>query len=211
LPPAPRLVVAGNHDIPLWNLPLRLLDPYRGFRRTFGADLEPMCELGVARVVAFNSSRWWRGQHGRVSRGQVERVAAELRACDRERWRIVVAHHPLATADAGNRRTSLAGAALAMRTWAAAGADLVLGGHVHRAALVPLHERHALPRMMWSLVAGTALSNRLRGAQPNSVNLVHVDAGMPPTARVERWDYDPGIDAFACRSATMLAADRDTR
>src|SRR6478752_716554 len=42
--PFPLLVVPGNHDVPLYNLPVRLLDPYRGYRRYIQQDLEPVFE-----------------------------------------------------------------------------------------------------------------------------------------------------------------------
>src|SRR4029077_8283305 len=39
--PTPQLVVPGNHDVPLFNLPARFLDPFGGYRRYISPDLEP--------------------------------------------------------------------------------------------------------------------------------------------------------------------------
>ena len=36
------LAIPGNHDIPLFNVPARVLAPYAGFERAFGRDLEPV-------------------------------------------------------------------------------------------------------------------------------------------------------------------------
>ena len=37
-----RLVIAGNHDIPLFDLVTRIFGPYSRYRRLFGSDLEPV-------------------------------------------------------------------------------------------------------------------------------------------------------------------------
>src|SRR5664279_5675667 len=42
--PYPRLVVPGNHDVPLYNIAKRFLDPHGGFRRHIASDLEPVYE-----------------------------------------------------------------------------------------------------------------------------------------------------------------------
>ena len=39
--PFPKVVVPGNHDVPMFNLAARFIDPLRGFRRWIGADVEP--------------------------------------------------------------------------------------------------------------------------------------------------------------------------
>ena len=39
--PAPVLAVPGNHDIPLFNLIARALNPYGNYKRAFGNNLEP--------------------------------------------------------------------------------------------------------------------------------------------------------------------------
>src|SRR4051812_30342881 len=42
--PFPLLAVPGNHDVPLFNLAARWLDPYGGYRRHIAKDLEPVYE-----------------------------------------------------------------------------------------------------------------------------------------------------------------------
>src|SRR5690606_3679902 len=37
-----RLVIPGNHDIPLFDLFTRMFRPYARYERIFGADLEPI-------------------------------------------------------------------------------------------------------------------------------------------------------------------------
>jgi len=42
--PRPLLVVPGNHDVPLFNLAARFLDPFGGYQRHIQEDLEPVFE-----------------------------------------------------------------------------------------------------------------------------------------------------------------------
>ena len=53
----PTLVVPGNHDVPLFNVAERLLDPFRGYRRFVSANLEPAHLDDEVAVVGLNSAR----------------------------------------------------------------------------------------------------------------------------------------------------------
>ena len=44
LKPAALLTIPGNHDIPLFNLALRVFAPYSNYSRAFGKNLEPLFE-----------------------------------------------------------------------------------------------------------------------------------------------------------------------
>ncbi len=96
----------------------------------------------------------------------------------------------------------------AVRAWSAAGADLVLGGHIHLPYVCELSSRVAgLARRIWCVQAGTALSSRVRWEAPNSVNLVRYDpASAPLQCQLERWDYQAVAAQFELvdRCALML-------
>ncbi len=198
------LVIPGNHDIPLFNLAARLFAPYRNHRRAFGADLEPQFESADVRVIGVNTTRWWRHADGEVSATQVARVAAALRGARQARpaqWRIVVVHQPVAVTGAQDRSNLLHGAEAAVRQWAAAGADIVAGGHIHLPFVLPLHERWpGLAQPIWAVQAGTAVSHRVRDGIGNSVNVILAEAGGPTGAArrclVERWDHIAGAQSF---------------
>lgn len=187
------LAVPGNHDIPLFNLWARLTDPYGAWARCFGRDLEPVLERDDALVVGVNTTRWWRHRHGAVSAAQVERVAARLRAARRQQLRVVVTHQPLHVIRPWDEANRLRGHAAALAAWSGAGADVVLGGHIHLA-----HVQHV--GGLWSVNAGTAVSSRVRHGRSNSVNLVR-SAGR--SASVERWDCD-AARGFVCVEATPI-------
>jgi len=203
---APALVVPGNHDIPLFDLGARMMHPYARYSAEFGALLEPVLSLSDLLLVGVNTTRAWRHKNGVVSAQQVERVARLLGAASREQLRVVVVHQPLAVTQAADLPNVLHGHSAAQRAWAAAGADLVLGGHIHLPYVLPLS---GLARPMWVVQAGTAISSRLRPGVPNSFNLLRwggaaaADAERTPdqhigSCSVEQWDYAAARNAFVC-------------
>src|SRR6188474_1283976 len=74
--PYPRLVVPGNHDVPLFNLAARLLDPFGGYRRHISPDLEPAHIDREMAVVGLNSARaLTTGGRGRLNMARVSKAA----------------------------------------------------------------------------------------------------------------------------------------
>ncbi|MEW6099611.1 MAG: metallophosphoesterase [Pseudomonadota bacterium] len=201
------LAIPGNHDIPLFNVLGRLLAPYRGYRRWVQADLEPEFEDDRWLVLCVNTTRRYRHKDGEVSRAQVEQVAARLRrARGGDQIRIVVTHQPVLAVRDEDRHNLLHERETAVRAWVAAGADLVLGGHIHLPYLRALDEAYAgLPRRAWAVQAGTAVSHRIRDGIPNSVNLIRALAGRQ--CEVERWDWDGACKRFAKVSLRRLRLD----
>ncbi|SAK41333.1 Calcineurin-like phosphoesterase superfamily domain protein [Caballeronia glebae] len=197
----PTLVVPGNHDIPLFNVFARLCYPYANHQRAFGADLEPAFESPELLVLGVNTTRPYRHKDGEVSMQQVRRVAARLEAASATQLRVVVTHQPVAVTRTQDERNLLHGRERAVQRWARAGADLILGGHIHLPYVLPLHDTFAgLTRRMWAVQAGTALSWRTRGTIDNSVNVIRHDAtggdGGARHTTVERWDYSETSEAF---------------
>lgn len=196
--PVPQvLAIPGNHDIPLFNLPARLFWPYAGFERAFGPELEPEFENEHLLVLALNTTRRWRHVDGELSKAQIERVAQRVRKASPAQVRLVVVHQPVAVARPQDRHDVLHGAEAALRRWAEAGVDAVLGGHIHLPFVLQLQtQRPALPRPIWAVQAGTAISHRVRAEAGNSVNLIRV--GTARQLRVERWDHQPATQRFGC-------------
>jgi len=215
---APVLVIPGNHDIALFDLWARLTRPYAGFAMAFGANPEPVYRSPDCLLVGVNTTRVWRHRHGQVSDAQMARVAHLLAAARPEQLRVVVVHQPMAVADAGERVHLLRGHARAAQVWAQAGADLVLGGHIHLPYTMPLL---GLARRLWVVQAGTAVSRRTRPGAPNSVNLLRWGHAVDPPqvasgngadgARgcvIERWDFFASQQAFARTTVTAVSPER---
>lgn len=204
---APTLVIPGNHDIPLFNLAARLFDPYGGYRRAIGATLEPVFSNAGVLAIGVNTTRPSRHKDGEISPAQIERVCEHLRRARSEQLRIVVVHQPVRAVVESDTRNLLAGRDAAIPAWVDAGMDLVLGGHIHLPYVVPLPTPSA--RRAWAVQAGTAVSSRVRGAVPNSVNVIEHDGEAGNMAcHVQRWDYDAASGGFAAVECKALALRR---
>lgn len=205
----PMLALPGNHDIPLYNVGARLLQPYAGYVRAFGSTLEPVVNTDSVMVIGVNTTRAVRHKHGVVSPAQVRRVSEQLARSRAGQLRIVVTHQPAAVMRAEDEHDRLRGAEPALQAWATAGADLILGGHIHLPYVMDLQARKPpTPRPMWCVQAGTALSSRVRHNTCNSVNLIHWQAppeGQARSCTVERCDYSPASGRFETASVTTLA------
>jgi 3',5'-cyclic AMP phosphodiesterase CpdA len=191
---APVLAVPGNHDIPLFDLWTRLRRPYARYIAAFGADLEPLHRSPDLLVVCVNTTRARRHKHGEISALQVDRVSRLLEAAGPAQLRVVVVHQPVAVTLAEDVPNRVRGHAAALQRWAAAGADLVMGGHIHLPYVMALHD---MARPMWAVQAGTAVSSRVRQGVPNSVNLLRWGADAAPgCCRIEQWDFSADLGAF---------------
>jgi 3',5'-cyclic AMP phosphodiesterase CpdA len=214
-----KLVIPGNHDIPLFNLWARWRAPYGGFQRAFGPDLAPVYESERYLVLGVNTTRPARHKHGEVSAAQIEAVAQRLRAASAQQLRVVVTHQPMAVIRGEDRVNLLRHHRAAAVAWSHAGADLVLGGHIHLPYACDLRDELGLQappgwegvgggmaRAVWVVQAGTALSTRIREGLPNSVNVIHQEPREHGcVCKVEQYDYHAGQRRFRPVSGRLLA------
>ena len=157
-------------------------------------------------VIAVNTTRWWRHADGEVSPAQIERVAARLAGASPSQLRVVVTHQPVMVTRQEDMPNRLHGREAAVARWCAAGADLILGGHIHLPFVRSLHGAYAgCPRTAWAVQAGTAVSSRVRAGHPNSVNVLRL--GAPEDGRAcqaERWDHSAADKSFVCAKVLQL-------
>lgn len=205
---APVLAVPGNHDLPLFNLPARLLNPYGNYRRVFGQALEPEFEDEKLLVVGVNTTRAARHKNGEVSAAQVQRVAQRLEQAQADQLRVVMVHHPVRAVQGSDVANLLVGHEQAVPAWVDAGMDLLLAGHIHLPYMVPLEDSSGRQRA-WSVQAGTGISQRVRGAIPNSVNLIEYqsNAGQRQCS-IARWDHAREQQRFVQVRKTALQLGR---
>lgn len=195
-----QLVVAGNHDIPLFDLARRVLAPYAGFRRAFGDVLEPRLTLPDMRIAGVHTARAWRHMVGHVSSAQAQSAAEWLAQGDPQALRVVVAHHPALVPDPQDAAQRVRGAEQALRQWLASGVHLVLGGHIHWPAWLSYGSQD---RRLWVAQAGTALSCRLRPPFPHSLQVLRQADATQWVLR--RWDLELGATRFAARAALPMS------
>jgi len=164
--PFPRLVVPGNHDIPLYNVVKRFAAPLRDYKRIVSHDLCPTFADDEMVVVGVNTARSLVFKGGRIARGQMEKVRAEF-AASAGKLKVIVTHHPF---DGKLARC---------------GADLLLSGHLHEASV-----DHAATGEGETLAvqAGTATSSRTRETA-NSFNAIRA-TGTRVEVETHRWSDD---------------------
>jgi 3',5'-cyclic AMP phosphodiesterase CpdA len=191
--PAPQLVVPGNHDVPLFNLPARFLDPFGGYRRYISRDLEPVYEDDELIAVGLNSARSL-PMHGggRLNEAQVSHASARLQAAPAGAVRIVVTHHPFDLPEGHAAEHLIGRSTMAMAELASAGADLFLAGHLHVSHVGQTAERYRIEGHSALVVQAGTLSTRARGEQ-NTFNVIRLEH---PRITVDRYSWNPAAAAF---------------
>ena len=151
----PLLVIPGNHDIP-YTFPARFTRPWAEFERQW-ETVEPVFRSEGLVVVGLNSVRPWRHQGGRLSSARLARAAETLRDAAAGSLRVVALHHHLAGAPwRASRKFPLQHRDRALASLAAAGAELVLGGHIHQTVVTTRPEFEALDASADTVVLATA-------------------------------------------------------
>lgn len=195
--PGPRVVVPGNHDVPLYNVFQRFFQPLAKYKRFIHEDLEPAFVDAEIAVVGINTARSLVFKGGRINEEQVERVRARLCDLPEEMTKIVVTHHPFDAPEGSGEEHQIVGrAAMAMRTLARCGADVLLSGHLHASDTGHSAERYRIEGYSALVVqAGTATSTRVRG-ESNSFNALRVE---PRHIAVDEYSWDMGARRFELR------------
>jgi 3',5'-cyclic AMP phosphodiesterase CpdA len=207
---AQTITVPGNHDIPLFNLFSRVLSPYAAYQKAFGQVLEPALVTPALCLITVNTTRWWRHKNGEVSTAQIDRACQQLLRATAQQLRLVVVHQPVHVLRPQDEHDRLRGWEPAVRAWAAAGADIVMGGHIHLPYVCELSSTvSGISRRMWCVQAGTAVSSRIRREAPNSVNLLEfANDGDVLRSSVERWDYQKAGSRFELAHTSVLHLQR---
>lgn len=190
----PKVIVPGNHDVPLYNVYMRAFHPLSRFRRLIGGEAAPFLADDEIAIVGVNTARSLSFKDGRINREQVADVCRRLLPVSERVTRIVVSHHPFHGTTTRPASDLVGRASMAMAGFAGCRIDLVLSGHLHTGHAALSERLYANAGYSALLVqAGTATSIRRRG-EPNSFNVIVVDR---PHVTVERWSWDERGMAFA--------------
>ncbi len=201
--PSPRIVVPGNHDVPLHNVFDRFVRPLDKFRRYIEPDLSPRHIDAELAVLGVNTARSLVAKNGRINREQVAALREAFRPLEDEVMKVVVTHHPFDVGSGAGKRELVGRARMAMSAFAECGVDLLLAGHLHVSHSAHTGERYALSGYEALVVsAGTATSTRSRG-EANSFNVLHLSRHQ---VDVERREWQPEPKRF-----TVVARERFAR
>lgn len=134
----PVFAVPGNHDIPYTPI-ARFTSTWKQFERHW-TTTEPVYRSDTLFVVGLNSVRPWLQQSGRLRGSQLEHAAELLPQAPPAALRVVVLHHHLLGAPWRLGKKPVARRSKVLAALVDAGAELILAGHIHQAAVSERHE-----------------------------------------------------------------------
>jgi 3',5'-cyclic AMP phosphodiesterase CpdA len=176
----PIVVVPGNHDVPLYDLRRRLFKPFAKYHHYIASAGLEGCYFAddEMAVLGLNTARPSNWKGGRVSLDQMAHIRLIFSHLPRGILKVLITHHPVASPH-GEARVELAGRSMmALRSIHDAGVHLLLSGHHHRGVSGGSSTAELLCNGCVLVVhAGTAVSERTRGHDGNSYNLVRLEAG----------------------------------
>jgi len=192
--PVRKLVVPGNHDIPLWNIFLRLTDPMRRYQKYITEDLAPFYDDDEISVQGVTTAHGKTIAGGRFGAQALQRIIDHWSQLPPHVLKILVSHHPFELLTSEKR----------IDRWGyrihhpididlTHQADLILSGHFHQGDAFPTEQVFLNPhRSVIAIQAGTAMSSRLRG-ETNSYNLIET---RPGSVRFEKRTWQEESQQF---------------
>lgn len=185
--PGPQIIVPGNHDISLYNVFRRFLQPLTRYKRYITDDLDPMYVDEEIAVLGVNTARSLTFKDGRVNKEQIATIKEQFSGMDRNITKIIVTHHPFDLPETNDDDDLVDRAPMAMKAFSECGVDLLLSGHMHTSHSANTADRYRISDFAALVVqAGTATSTRGRG-EVNSFNVVRV---LHDRIEVDRYGWD---------------------
>ncbi|HET6489988.1 MAG TPA: metallophosphoesterase [Syntrophales bacterium] len=183
--PFPKIVVPGNHDIPLYDPVRRFLLPLHRWRRYIAADMDPVYIDAEMAVLGVNTARSLAFVNGRISDRQIALLRLRLCSIPDHIFKIVVTHHPFIPPPFPPY--SIVGrASKALNVLEECGVDLLLAGHYHVGYSDDIRSHHETIRSHILVSQASTLSRRVR-REPAAYNVYAID---PPdmTLTVRAWN-----------------------
>jgi len=199
LPPLPKVVVPGNHDVPLYRIWERAFAPLRNYREFIARDVDTVTRIPGATIVALNSTAPLQAiVNGRVRARQLLFAAESFKQAPDGDLRVVVLHHHLVSAPDYESDQVLPGYQRCLDAFSRMEVDLILGGHLHRAFVANSLDARPSPEGTKGIVVAhtgttTSLRGRAREKNKNTFNLVLADG---ETVAITHYQLLPGGGRF---------------
>jgi 3',5'-cyclic AMP phosphodiesterase CpdA len=186
--PTPRIVVPGNHDVPMYNVVRRFFFPLNRYYQYITRDLFPVYQDEQLFVLGVNTARSFTQKSGWFGKEQLEEICRRFSAAPAGVMRVLVTHHPFIPPPGNPHGNILKGAARALARLHDCRIDLMLAGHLHRAYHNDVRSHHVrVLRSTLSIQAGTATSTRRRH-EANGWNWITVESPDAVTVAVRSWN-----------------------
>jgi 3',5'-cyclic AMP phosphodiesterase CpdA len=182
--PQPRLVVPGNHDVPLFDGFSRIFAPLRYYHRHISPDTSQIFERPGLAVIGANSAHGLTLDGGLVHQQQLAALEQQLQQFGPDTCKVVVMHHPIVKPVASHKG-EIRNARAVRQVLERCEVELYLCGHIHYSLIELLASDNGLPdtivterRGIIISQSGTTTSRRGRGTDraKNSFNVIRIDA-----------------------------------
>jgi 3',5'-cyclic AMP phosphodiesterase CpdA len=168
----PRLVVPGNHDIPLVDLVRRFSRPLGRYRRYIAEETDPFLATAHFAALGVNTARSNVWKNGRLSVAQIDSIRSRFCPLPPEVFKVLVAHHPFLPPPDDPAPALVGRGPEALVVAEECGVDLILSGHLHRGFTGDIRAHHVtIRRSILVAQASTATSHRTRN-EANGYNLI---------------------------------------
>ena len=167
-----KVVIPGNHDIPLYQIWNRILNPFKKFDKYFDISDRYYSDNAIE-IIGLNSVQNLRWKSGKLSLEQLESGVSEFKKSGKNTVRILVVHHNLFHISSKRDAVKLFKTKPIHRWLMQNKIDLVLFGHDHKSMIQPIlfDDDNIFDFIL--VQAGTATSNRTRGYS-NSFNIIEI-------------------------------------
>jgi 3',5'-cyclic AMP phosphodiesterase CpdA len=196
--PDPKLFVAGNHDVPLYNGFARIFRPLNTYRREICAELNPVFERPGLAVVGGCSAHGLTVDGGLVSKDQQRALEKAFARQPAGTCRVAVLHHHVINPPGSYGRRMISNADEVVQLLDRCEVDLLLCGHIHTSYIgTTLDVRPDLQRGTIICQSGTTTSKRGKGRErgKNSYNVIEID---DRAIRIGQHLYLEDAGQFAC-------------
>ena len=176
--PEPRLVVAGNHDVPMFNSFNRLFRPYARYRRYITPNLNPVFERPGLAVVGGCTAHGLTVDGGYLSPDQMGTIERHFGRFPAGTCKVAVLHHHVVNPPGSEHRNMISNADAAVRLLDRCGVELLLCGHIHVSYVgTTLDVRPDLRQGTIICQSGTTTSRRGHGRESgkNSYNVIEIE------------------------------------
>jgi 3',5'-cyclic AMP phosphodiesterase CpdA len=217
--PEPRMVVPGNHDVPLFNAYRRLFRPYETYKKHISEDLNPVFERPGLAVVGGCSAHGLTVDGGYLSAGQIATIERHFNRFAAGTCKVAVLHHHVVNPPGNERRNMISNAKDAVQLLDRCGVELLLCGHIHVSYVGTTLD--VMPHLNQGTIicqSGTTTSRRGKGREhgKNSYNVIEIDDTV---IRIGQHMFLETVGQFVCvaehvfprRSAGVYMLPRDKR
>lgn len=182
--PFPKVIVPGNHDVPLYDVTRRFLAPFNRYIRYINDDFFPIYNDDEFAVIGINTAYSFTWKSGRVTESQLQTVKEKFQN-EGNKLKMLAIHHPFHELFYGGRYQEILNEL---------SIDLIFSGHLHQASASVLDNHVAMLNQKTLLVqSGTSVSTRLRH-ENNSFNQVEISSNTNLTIIIKEYNNQQFVE-----------------